>query len=152
MNIGINAQNLTKLLPIYNKSTSRKELLSELTNIYVLKGCEICCAVVSFQRKIDRLSTSECLLKARLSTMCIIHWLESSRQVSWEFDFLASGTALGTWTPEKGNSGGILPESRNCHQTIWEWADCRSRTRKLKSGTGSAALLVVTVIATVATI
>ena len=42
-----------------------------------VKGCEICCAVVSFQRKIDRLSTSECLLKARLSTMCIIHWLES---------------------------------------------------------------------------
>ena len=87
MYIGINAQNLTKLLPIYNKSTSRKELLSELTNIYVLKGCEICCAVVSFQRKIDRLSTSECLLKARLSTMCIIHWLESSRQEGWEFDF-----------------------------------------------------------------
>ena len=45
--------------------------------------------VVSFERKstrkIDWLSTSECQLYAWLSTLCITHWLERSRQISWEW-------------------------------------------------------------------
>ena len=48
---GINAQNLKKLLPIYNRSSSRKELLSELKissscpkQIFVYDFCEKACS------------------------------------------------------------------------------------------------------------
>ena len=62
-------------------------------------------------RKIGRLSTAECQLCARLSTLCNVYY-----PLAWIFplyiDLLASGTPSGTWTPGKGNSGGILLKRR----------------------------------------